>query len=627
MDEHDHAVSNESMVEEDRSGRRRTPSSRNSTEHGGRVGLLPPPSTLRLELVADRTAISEDALQELDQSGGREDEIILYTSLLSLSSASSQALHPQWYHLDEKVALLEHTRQRLDATCGTVMDAAAWESIYKILRARVVMQISEGCTSIDDLDRRGERAKSTVAASTVFVLAELPLYPTALRRLPRPSRGRRKSSDIGIDEDGSGAFFDDQNSPRSSISDDALANIVIPSALPPNTFLVHYSDGKTRIDPDLYQRLVKARIVSEVRSSMLGRARIDSGVLEDQIREDQKARRFDDDVFDMLGENDADGGDTPERPSSQQVIGPLKVNASESNELARGNSTPFKDDEFDLLSGGGAGHEAPHLAVSSSTQNDEPTNAHGKIPSKKSEPFPSTECLSANKDNFHPVLPTSDEVEIGDLKSEVAELRTLLASEEHCLEEEQSKLVKKVNGLRILAQETKHIKVEIEMMNQDAFQQEHLLNEALIFLEVRRAKALRDLRQIYPIQCLPDNVYTIGGLHLPSDLNNPNVPDAAVSTALGYVCHLVYMCSKYLCAPLRYRLFCNSSRSAVQDDGVAVYPLFRERVVEREQFDRACTLLSRNVECLLRGRCIVVPNNRSHILDKVNRLFEESDAD
>ena len=98
--------------------------------------------------------------------------------------------------------------------------------------------------------------------------------------------------DNRIDEDDEGIFDNDQNSPRTSA--DAAANIVIPSALPPNALLVHYSDGKTRIDSALYQRLVEAGVVSEV-NSKFGRARLDSGVLEDR-----KARRFDDESFDML---------------------------------------------------------------------------------------------------------------------------------------------------------------------------------------------------------------------------------------------------------------------------------------------------------------------------------------
>mmetsp|Transcript_35041 Transcript_35041/g.104517 ORF Transcript_35041/g.104517 Transcript_35041/m.104517 type:complete len:101 (+) Transcript_35041:2054-2356(+) len=82
------------------------------------------------------------------------------------------------------------------------------------------------------------------------------------------------------------------------------------------------------------------------------------------------------------------------------------------------------------------------------------------------------------------------------------------------------------------------------------------------------------------------------------------------------------MAAKYLSVPLRYRLICNSSRSAVQDDGRGVCPLFKERgVVEREHFDRAVELLVRDAECLLKSRGLAY-DPQSHLLAKVNLLFE-----
>ena len=607
---------------------------RNNTRSNAADQLLPPPSSLRLELVADRSAIPDDALQELDETGGKGEEVILYSSALlspsdpsSLPYSSSQcrSLHPQWYHLDEKVALLEAARQRLDGTCAAsnagVGSSSSWEELYKAMKARIVMDCSKGCASMTDLDGKAE----PVSHGNNLVLAELALYPTDLRRLPRPSAGGSTSmsgDDNRIDEDDEGIFDNDQNSPRNSTSADAAANIVIPSALPPNALLVQYSDGKTRIDSALYQRLVEAGVVSEV-NSKFGRTRLDSGVLEDR-----KARRFDDESFDMLGGSEAGIGDAREDISLQQETTRTTADSSKGKDSVQDNvNSSFTDAAFDLLGGESPGHEEP-LAVISTTRDikaDERATMHtDDVPTLNSEITPNR---SAQEDDPHPVLDlsTSDQCEIDDLRTEIAELKAMLVDEEHCLEKDKNELANATNGLRSLAEKTRYIKLETEMMNEDALQEEHRQSEALIHLEVRRAKVLRDLRQIYPIQCLPDNVYTIGGMHLPSDLNNPNVPDAIVSTALGYVCHLVYMSSKYLCAPLRYRLFCNSSRSAVQDDGVAVYPLFRERVVEREQFDRACTLLNRNVEHLLRGRCITIPDSRSHILDKLNSLFEESD--
>lgn len=95
--------------------------------------------------------------------------------------------------------------------------------------------------------------------------------------------------------------------------------------------------------------------------------------------------------------------------------------------------------------------------------------------------------------------------------------------------------------------------------------------------------------------------------------------DELISSALGFVCHVVFMCSKYLSIPLRFRLVCNSSRSAIHEDS-DIYPLFVERVVEKAQFDRAILLLERHIDLLLRMRgidmssLIMIGNDKSSCL-------------
>jgi hypothetical protein len=117
---------------------------------------------------------------------------------------------------------------------------------------------------------------------------------------------------------------------------------------------------------------------------------------------------------------------------------------------------------------------------------------------------------------------------------------------------------------------------------------------------------------------------------------------------------------------LRYRLLCNSSRSAVVVapvdqplhqppstatinnvllltdntnnnntmicDGVTisnstnVYPLFQEKHYppqSRDRFDKGIVFLERNVECLLDQRCIVY-DPKSHMLAKLDHLFEQT---
>ena len=138
---------------------------------------------------------------------------------------------------------------------------------------------------------------------------------------------------------------------------------------------------------------------------------------------------------------------------------------------------------------------------------------------------------------------------------------------------------------------------------------------------------LKTLSRIYPIQVLPDSVYTIRGIHLPNDMYSLTAAasDEIISAGLGFVCHVVSLCSKYMCIPLRYRVICNSSRSAVRDD-IDVFPLFKERVVEREQFDRAIVLLHRNIDLLIQmsgmpKMPLTAKSKPAHLLSKLKYLF------
>ncbi len=139
---------------------------------------------------------------------------------------------------------------------------------------------------------------------------------------------------------------------------------------------------------------------------------------------------------------------------------------------------------------------------------------------------------------------------------------------------------------------------------------------------------LKYLSRIYPIQNFPDSVYTIKGIHLPNDMHSLTAAasDEIISAGLGFVCHVVSLCSKYLSIPLRYRVICNSSRSAIRDDN-DVFPLFKERVVEKEQFDRAMVLLHRNIDLLIQmsgipSISLKTTSKPVHILSKVKYLFQ-----
>jgi Vacuolar sorting 38 and autophagy-related subunit 14 len=206
----------------------------------------------------------------------------------------------------------------------------------------------------------------------------------------------------------------------------------------------------------------------------------------------------------------------------------------------------------------------------------------------------------------------------------------------------------------------------------------------------QQVRSLRELRTIYPIRRRSrrqqanaatnsdHDVFSIRGLPIPhpgldlfagttmttsyfavggsfSSDGGPAISEDDLSAALGYLCHIVFMLSKYLAIPLRYRLICNSSRSAVQDEdchsdaaggslpfsslpastgssssssgatsgnkNALLFPLFQARPIEREQVEHGVMLLERNVECLCKTRGIRF-DPHSHVLAKVNRIFE-----
>ena len=157
----------------------------------------------------------------------------------------------------------------------------------------------------------------------------------------------------------------------------------------------------------------------------------------------------------------------------------------------------------------------------------------------------------------------------------------------------------------------------------DAVQKEmQLCRKSEFFLEARRIKILRDLRHIYPISIAQgEERYSIRDLRIPADMHAGGVTEDELSAALGFLCHLISLMSKYMGVQLRYRVFCNSSRSAIQDDGGAILPLFQARAVERDQLDYSFLLLHRNVECILATQEIEY-HSQEHVLVKVKQIFD-----
>lgn len=81
----------------------------------------------------------------------------------------------------------------------------------------------------------------------------------------------------------------------------------------------------------------------------------------------------------------------------------------------------------------------------------------------------------------------------------------------------------------------------------------------------RRRQLMSQLLFIYPIKHIKDNNYTINGIYLPDADKIADSSDGGLSVALGYVAHILTMCSYFLQVPLRYPVFHMGSRSHIVD--------------------------------------------------------------
>ena len=185
-----------------------------------------------------------------------------------------------------------------------------------------------------------------------------------------------------------------------------------------------------------------------------------------------------------------------------------------------------------------------------------------------------------------------------------------------------------------------------------------------LLIEMHRIRLVRGLEECYPVAEAPPvpapttastmssylmsssssgnmssptnsgNGPTLRGWTLPSAGSLfSSATDDELSAVLGALSHVVLQLAKYLGIPLRYRIFSNSSRSAIQDDRGIIHPLFLARPVEREQVAQGLVLLDRNVMCIAQSRGIAIHPSKQqdsslqtsssdvHIFEKVRQLY------
>lgn len=119
-------------------------------------------------------------------------------------------------------------------------------------------------------------------------------------------------------------------------------------------------------------------------------------------------------------------------------------------------------------------------------------------------------------------------------------------------------------------------------------------------LSFRRKQLISELNHIYPI-VQANGKHTICGVNLPNSEDFAGHDEVMISTALGFVAHLIQMISIFLQLPLRYPINHFGSRSKIVDhiaekipDKDREFPLF-SRGKDKLQFNYGVYLLNKNI--------------------------------
>ena len=200
-------------------------------------------------------------------------------------------------------------------------------------------------------------------------------------------------------------------------------------------------------------------------------------------------------------------------------------------------------------------------------------------------------------------------------------LEAQLATEERLLREDMARWEAQKEQRKVLQEETMELQQQTAQVHESKAALLESNAKLQLLLEAQRLQLVKELAVVYPIST-KDGRWTIRNIVL--ELNHSSDDD--LSAALGFLCHLVHMLSKYLAIRPRYKLKCYSSRSMIQDDrGQQAYPLFLGKPAEREKMAQGWKLLEDNVECLCHARCVDF-QREMHVLEKVQLLVRETTA-
>ena len=203
--------------------------------------------------------------EESSQLGTPDEKVVVLCSKLQDTRSS----HPLWDHVNEKLDDLYNLIPQEDDL---------WSDLYKAMRIQfraIVPSNSNFETKAGSLQSDLSNEIINCKESKSILLATCPLHPYKLEPITsslQESAQNNTQSSILI---GASKFRDN-----------------VPYSLPPNSILIHYSDGTTRVSPELFHLLGKRKLIETTRSSSQQRL--------ENMDVDKFARRFDDEVFNVL---------------------------------------------------------------------------------------------------------------------------------------------------------------------------------------------------------------------------------------------------------------------------------------------------------------------------------------
>ena len=356
--------------------------------------LLLPLNVLPPSVNFSSSSSSSSSSSESSQPDDGEDlEIILFSYAVN----NGGSIHPLWDRFDERLEDVVDTLSPLLPCCrekeednddsedefedsgGEVGEdedeeegdkngwnrTQLWNRIYGDMRIRV--KISHSVQK--DQTKSEEKKNTETTVMTTQTLADTSLHPTLLRRLPRNNdKNYAKMNNNATEERGSIYCDYDYNvnaklyrnafnsshghkvtmrGGRSETTSSSRSTILpppphdIPHILPPNSIIIRYSDGLVRVLPELYRYLIEAQIVTED-------SKLDASGVKDEFQEQRRTKRFDDNIFNLLG----DESDESTIPYSKPTMNTnSNFNIKEKASLnVNGHSGVFGDsDLFDLL--------------------------------------------------------------------------------------------------------------------------------------------------------------------------------------------------------------------------------------------------------------------------------------